>query len=121
MSDEDRSRWTDERLDDNVGIIHDELRALRELPNAMATLAVRIDQVGKDVDNCYVNVRDVAQRLSRYIEDEHKRRETEAEKEELLKEQRRQERKSDRRWLVATGLSSAGLVVAAIGLITGAF
>lgn len=111
------SKWTDERLDDNIGIIHDELRALRELPRSVADLAGQIEKVDEDVDRCFQQIRETADSLQSYIRGEETRREQERRDREARNEQRRLERKSDRRWLVGTCFTAAGLVIAAIGLL----
>ena len=114
-----RSKWSDERLDDNVGIIHDELRALRELPRSVADLANDVERMATDLNGCYTATRETAAELASYIREERDRLDREREERERKAEQRRLERKSDRRWLVGTGLSSAGLVIAALGLLAG--
>lgn len=111
------SKWTDERLDDNIGIIHDELRALRELPRSVADLATQIEKVDDDLDRCFQLTRETSDELRAYIKGEQERREQERRERDNRNEQRRLERKSDRRWLVGTCFTAAGLVIAAIGLL----
>jgi predicted lipoprotein len=113
---DDRSRWSDERLDDNISIVHDELRALREIPKSVADLAMKVERIEGQVDGCFEASRATRQQLEDYVAGEERRRKEKLLAKEALAEKHRLERKSDRRWLVATGISSAGIVIAALAL-----
>jgi hypothetical protein len=89
----DRLRWTDSRLDDRF-----------------------LDQK-EDIDRAFQAVREVAAKLDTYIENEDKRRAEDRRAKAQATEERRKERKTDRRWIIGTVLTSAGLIIAAMALI----
>ena len=116
----DRTTWGDSRLDAEFKAIHDELqglrplpervsnlidetRALRSLPERLAEFAVEFRNLRSDVGNCFEAIRDA--------EDKREKRE----------EEQRLERKSDRRWMVGSAMTAAGLVIAALGILAGKF
>lgn len=100
----DRTRWGDSRLDD----LANELRALREIPGKLAELVVELGYVKKDTAACHGAVRDLRADFTQYREEQEQQHEA-----------HRLERKSDRRWMVGTVLTSAALVIAAMGLLLG--
>lgn len=114
MSDE-RSRWTDERLDDRFEIVDEtvrdlkhEIHALRNLPNAVSNLATELRHTRGDVDRGFDTVRDVGEKLDGHIAERR-----------AEDEQRRKERKADRKFLVTTILGAVGVVIAAVALFAG--
>lgn len=88
-------------LPERVNVLTDEMRAMRDVPAKLAEIAVEFRNLSTDVGGCFDAIR----------ESETKR--------ELREEQQRRERKSDRRWMVGTILTSAALVIAAVGLLVG--
>ena len=59
--------------------------------------------------------------LDAALRDLHAKHDQRARAEETRQKEQRKERKSDRRWMVGTGLTSAALVVAALGLFADKF
>lgn len=110
---DDRTRWTDDRLDDRfvhlderVNDVTHEVHALRNLPNAVSELAVEVREARSDVDHGFESMRDLSQKLDLHVTE---RREKD--------EQHRVERKSDRRFLVTTMLTAVGIVIAGVALL----
>jgi hypothetical protein len=91
-------RWPEERLDELARDVHRHGEILAELREANAVSKERVGLAIKRSNDCLTAV----ENLEAYL---HRRDEEQA-----------RERKSDRRWLVTTGLSSAGLVVAALAV-----
>jgi hypothetical protein len=112
----ERTTWGDTRLDDEfaqiradlhdlrplpgrVNTLTDEMRAMRDLPTNLAEFAIEFRGLRKDVGKCFEAIRDA----------EVKR--------EKREEQQRMERKADRRWIVMSAITAAGLVISAIALL----
>lgn len=100
----DRTRWGDSRLDD----LANEFRALRDLPAKLAELIVELRHLKDDTSACHKSVRELRREFNNYRE----------EQQDLI-EAHRLERKQDRRWMIGTVLTSAALVVAAMGVLLG--
>lgn len=108
MNPERGLRWSDARLDDKFETITGELTALRKLPERLADVAAEVRNLRRDVDHCFTSLREHRDDFSTYVEEQDKTHEA-----------HRLERKSDRRWMVGTVLTSAALVIAAMGLLVG--
>ena len=89
------SRWNDDRLDDLAA----EVRMLNQMPEKIIRVETELINVSKDAQACLEEVKTLNQHLSK------------------REEEQRIERKSDRRWLVGTGMTSASLVIAALALL----
>lgn len=91
------SRWNDDRLDDLA-------RQVQELAGVQAELAQmreRLGSVNDDTHSCITELRDLKAQLDRRAQTQH------------------EERKSDRRWMIGTLLTTAGLVIAALAVFVG--
>lgn len=88
-----------QRMEDEVRISRDLANIVKRIPEDMATMRERLGLAIKRSNDCL-----------------HKHEELEDFLHQRDREQAR-ERKSDRRWLVGTGLSSAGLVIASLALL----
>jgi hypothetical protein len=95
----ERVKWTDDRLDDQFKTITDELRALRNVPQAMGEIAVELRYIKDDT-------REMRNDFSAYIEEQTQQREA-----------HRVERKSDLRWVLGTIFTAASLIIAAIAIL----
>lgn len=104
----DRVRWTDSRLDDRFETLTSEMRALRDMPSKLAEFGAELRTMRRDVDACAGDVAEHRSDFQAYMEEQTQTHEA-----------HRLERKSDRRWMVGTVLTSAGLVIAAMGLLLG--
>ena len=111
----DRTRWGDSRLDDafvalraQIAEVINEVRALRSLPTEIAKLSLLADRHYSDVNACHRAVRELRDDFNAYTEEQAETHEA-----------HRLERKSDRRWMVGTVLTSAALVIGAMGLLLG--
>ena len=89
------ARWNDDRLDDLAA----EVRLLNRLPERITRVEQELVNVSKDAQACLEEVKTLNQHLAK------------------REEEQRIERKSDRRWLVGTGMTSASLVIAALALL----
>lgn len=96
---EPRTRWNDDRLDDLAGSV----QVMRDLPQAVAKIGVRMDDARDDVNR-------LGSKVQSYIDEQRD-----------VEKQRRRDRKSDFRWVVGTVLASASLVIAALALFVGKF
>lgn len=99
MTPDGRTIWTDARLDD----LHSELLPLRGLLQTVAKHDLAIENNSKDIDG-------LGNKIQTFILEQR-----EAERDRI------RERKADRRWLVGTVLTSAALVIAALGLLLDKF
>ena len=97
----DRVRWTDSRLDDKFETLTAELRAMRDLPVAIARMTIQIE-------NCFAAVSEVRDTL----EEQNRHRQEQ-------EEQQRRERKSDRHWIIGSAFTAAGLVISAVAILAG--
>lgn len=108
-------RWTDERLDDLAKRVEDNTRQqdlinqLRtdvstlksDLSGIVATLRTELRGVGGDTVQCITELRDLKVDLKKREEVQH------------------DERRADRRWMIGTLLTTAGLVIAALAIFLG--
>jgi DNA-binding ferritin-like protein len=104
----ERVRWTDSRLDDRFETVTSELRVLRDVPTKLGEFKEQLRQLRRDVDACAESVKEHRDDFSAYVEEQTRTHEA-----------HRIERKSDRRWMIGTVLTSAALVIAAMGLLLG--
>lgn len=98
------TRWNDDRLDDLARLVRsqgDQLQALTDMRVEMAGLRDKVEGVQEDTHHCLSDLRDLKKDLEA----------------RALSQQK--ERKADRRWMVATLLTTAGLVVAALAIFLG--
>ena len=56
MAVDERSRYTDERLDDKFGSVDEQLRALREMPALVAALSVQLQSLAVTVNENTIGV-----------------------------------------------------------------
>jgi hypothetical protein len=108
MTPPDRLRWTDSRLDDRFGVVTDEQRALRDIPQRMGKFEMEMDNLREDVKACADSVKGHRDDFAAYLKEQ-----------ERTLEAHRVERKADLRWVIATILASGALIIAAMGLILG--
>jgi hypothetical protein len=108
MTPPDRLRWTDSRLDDRFGVVVDELRAIRDIPQRMGKFEMEMDNLREDVKACADSVKGHRDDFAAYLKEQ-----------ERTLEAHRIERKADLRWVIATILASGALIIAAMGLILG--
>jgi hypothetical protein len=101
MTPPDRLRWTDSRLDDRFGVVVDELRAIRDIPQRMGKFEAEMDNLREDVKGHRDD-------FAAYLKEQ-----------ERTLEAHRIERKADLRWVIATIIASGALIIAAMGLILG--
>lgn len=106
MNPPERIRWTDSRVDD----LANEVRALRDVPKGMGELAVEMRHVQQDTNACHTALRELRDDFQAYCEEQAQTHEA-----------HRLERKSDRRWMIGTALTAAGLVIAAMAILVGHF
>lgn len=99
-------KYTDPLLDEKFETVHNEMRALRDLPMAMGEMKGELKRITEDTNRCHAAVREMREDFERFKDHQSE-----------LEDRRRLERKSDRRWIVGTGLTSASLVIAAIALL----
>lgn len=104
----DRLRWTDSRLDDRFDTVTGELRALRDVPQTLGRFEEKLSNLRKDMDGCFAAMRDHRDDFSAYVEEQ-----------ERTHEAHRIERKTDRRWMIGTVLTTGALIIAAVGIIVG--
>jgi hypothetical protein len=98
------TRWNDDRLDDLLQLVRSQgvqLGNLADMKSDMAGLKQKVDDVSEDTHSCV----DSLNRLKTDLE--HRSME------------QSKERKADRRWLVATLLTTASLIVAALAIFLG--
>jgi chromosome segregation ATPase len=98
------TRWNDDRLDDLAQSLRsqgNQLNALIDLRVEMAGLTQELNDVSGDTKSCVEAL-------------ENLKRDLEKRSQEQIKE-----RKADRRWMVATFLTTAGLIVAALAIFLG--
>lgn len=91
--------WTDERIADRFTSVEARLRRMDDLPDRMTRIEERLGPVAEDAAGCLARLDALTERL--------------AERENM----QRKERQSDRRWLIGSALTAAGLVIAALGIL----
>ena len=94
-------RWSDDRIQD----LADELQVLRDLPMRVALLDQSLKTSGENIRECRDDMRHMAEKMEA-MEAARQNRESEAIR----------ERKKDRRWLIATFIAAAMMVIGAAGL-----
>jgi hypothetical protein len=92
-------RWTDDRLDDALGHIDRRLQSVEGVNLRLASLETEMGFMRADVQECGASVKSLHATIDERREEERK------------------ERRSDRRWYIGTGLTSAGLVIGALALL----
>jgi cytochrome c-type biogenesis protein CcmH/NrfG len=97
-------RWSDDRLDDLANRVHEHhqhLARLDDLITAHAVFAERLGDVARDTARCLSTLDQLKADMSSSVD------------------QQRRDRKLDRRWLIATALTVAAIIVAALGVFIG--
>jgi hypothetical protein len=98
------TRWNDDRLDDLARRVNETSEALRQLQDlrvSQSVLEAKVDDVAKDTVSCLMSLEQMKK--------DWMHRDEEA----------RRERKLDRRWLIATALTVAAIIVASLGIFVG--
>lgn len=105
---ESRARWPDARLD----AFYAEFQRVLILVEKIAVLETDLRNVAEDTQACRKNLHTLRNELAKT---------SLAMRNDLAAAARTQveERKSDRRWLIGTCLSTAALIIAAIGVLAG--
>jgi hypothetical protein len=116
---DERTRWPDERLDD----LADDVRRMVDLPERVSVLESIARTMAADLATTRKNQHglrnDVAESLLKLRADLATAEEKREEKRDKERQDQVKERKTDRRWLIGTCLSSAGLIIAAIAVLQG--
>lgn len=99
-------RWNDDRLDD----FYEAFRRVSERTEEVGILRTTLERVGEDIKSVRSNVHDLREDIT--TQSVQWRNDMAA-----VAENQRKERKVDRRWFIGTVLSSAGLVITAVGLL----
>jgi anti-sigma factor RsiW len=97
----DRVRWTDDRLDDAFARVNRRLETVEDV-------SVRLTRVEGQVKGVHEDTQEIKEAMA------VRARDREAERQE-----RERERRSNIRWLIGTALSSAAIIVAAVGVLQG--
>lgn len=97
----DRLRWTDDRLDDRFASVDRGLSRINGMPVRLAEVEAKLRSIAEDTQDCRTSVHALRDAWS------------------TDKERQMTDRKSDRRWMVGTALTSAGLIIAALGVYAG--
>lgn len=116
---EPERRWTDLRLDDRFAAIASELKDLRKLETNVGVFGEELRNLRRDVDGAALSIKEHRGDFNAYVEDQEKTQEDHRKERAQVAETHRLERKSDRRWMIGTVLTSAALIVAAVGLLLG--
>jgi uncharacterized protein Yka (UPF0111/DUF47 family) len=98
------NRWSDDRLDDlarTVRTLAEQVTSLVDMRAEMAGLSQKVTDVSENTHSC-VNA---LEKLKTDLENRSK--------------EQSKERKADRRWLIATLLTTAGIIVAALAIFLG--
>jgi CHASE3 domain sensor protein len=117
----DRIAWTDSRLDDRFRGIEetrnaaikrldariddafDEIRVNRDLPRAVAEMAVQLKYIGNGIRDCLEAQEKLDERFEKYVKEQ-----------DTL-------RRATFRWVFGSVLAATGLVLTAVGLLVGKF
>ena len=112
-------RWGDERLDDFFA----RFRRVEEIADRVPVMQEQLKTISEDTSTSRRNIHALRNdftesllKLRKEIADAEERRE---ERHDQERKDEAMERKKDRRWLVGTILSAAGLIVAAIAVLQG--
>lgn len=100
----DLSRWNDDRLDDlalNVRSNSEQLRAVSDIRTGLSELRGGLKNVEEDSLQCISELRQLKKDLETRAETQHR------------------ERKADRKWMVATALATASIIIAALAAFLG--
>lgn len=119
MAEPERVRWTDLRLDDRFALIAVELADLRKLETSVTLFGEELRNLRRDVDGAASSIKDHRRDFNAYVEEQERSQESHRKERAVAAENHRIERKVDRRWMIATVLTSAGLIVAALSLLLG--
>ena len=98
------SRWNDDRLDDlarQVQINTDAIKEHLKIREELIELRALVNGVADDTHECRTDVKTLKADWARRDEIQHN------------------ERKSDRRWMIGTALTTAGLIIAALAIFLG--
>ncbi len=101
MMGEERVAWTDPRLDDAFERIHARLRKVEDV-------SVRLARVEEQLSGVHGDTRQIKTAL-----------EARARERELERREREKDRRNSIKWLVGVGLTTAGIIVAAVGVLQG--
>jgi hypothetical protein len=97
-------RWNDDRLDDLHAQVRGATKRLETMENIrgeLIELRTNLHSVAEDAGQCLLDLRQLKLDLDKRAVDQHK------------------ERKADRRWVIATALTTAGLIIAALAIFLG--
>jgi hypothetical protein len=97
-------RWNDDRLDDLAGQVRHinlELQKITDVKTELAALKLQVMAIGTDSQECGDDVKALRLDLEKRAQVQH------------------EERRADRKWLIATLLSTAGLIIAALAIFLG--
>jgi hypothetical protein len=97
-------RWNDDRLDDlhdQVRAAHQRIEAMENIRGELIELRTHMSVIGEDSHECLRDLRQLKADLDKRAQDQVK------------------ERKADRRWVIATALTTAGLIIAALAIFLG--
>jgi soluble cytochrome b562 len=119
-------RWTDERLDDRFAGIDAQLRRQEGAIQLMADTGMRVVAIDgrlqsavEELRDCREGITALGKRLDETAETLREGELAQLKAKEIEREELRLERKSDRRWLIGTVLTSALLIVAALAALSG--
>jgi hypothetical protein len=90
-------RWNDERLDD----LAQEVRRNADVREQIVQLRAQVQTASETAGRAVVKLEELEEHLAESARTQHR------------------ERVSDRRWMIATLLTTAGLVIAALGIFLG--
>lgn len=119
MTEPERPKWTDLRLDDRFAMIAAQVASLRQLEANVGIFGEELRNLRRDVDLASVSIREHRGDFNIYVEHQEKSQELHRRERAEVAESRRLERKVDRRWMIGTVLTSAALIVAALSLLLG--
>lgn len=97
-------RWNDDRLDDLAAQVKtntNQLLTLGDIRGELIDLRGQMRAMGEDSHECLTDLRQLKKDLDLRAIEQHK------------------ERKADRKWVVATALTTAGLIIAALAIFLG--
>lgn len=113
----ERTVWTDPRLNDRFDTIAMELKDLRKLETNVGVFGEELRNLRRDVDGAASSIKAHRDDFNTYVEGQEKSQEDHRKERADMAEKHRVERKSDRRWMIGTVLTSAALIIAAVGLL----
>lgn len=98
------TRWNDDRLDDLAALVRSQtgqINTLLDIRADMAGVRQKVDDVSEDTHSCLGSLDKLKTDLEKRARDQAN------------------ERKADRRWMVATLLTTASLIIAALAVFLG--